>query len=348
MGVFLEDVREQPVVLGRINDFYSEASGQSLLQDAIKLGQDRSVPIILTGMGSSLFASRAAATYLWSLGRQAWFLETSELLHYGLEMLANDCLLILVSQSGETVEIKELLSSLSGPVRTIGVTNEINSTLAKSTDVCLPILAGDEGTTSSKTYTATLAVLLMLGNRLGEGDFALAQDNIDRARKRLLDLSEVIPKAILEKTAARFLQTKTTALVGRGPGVATALQGALTIKELVKIPAEGMEAAQFRHGPLEIAGSDLAAIVVITPGKTENLLISLARDLSTCGAQVVTVRRGEISLPQESGHIDGHDNEPYFSGLTDIYPIQLIAGTFAEKLGHDGTFKWITKVTSKE
>lgn len=347
MGVFFNDLREQPFVLDKIRHFYSEITGKTLLRDAVSLVRNRDNPLILTGMGSSFFAAKAAASYLWSFGRQAWFFETSDLIHYGMKILTDNPCLIVISQSGESAEIKELLARLPQHAATIGVTNQLDSSLAKNIKICLPMLAGSEGTTASKTYTASLAVLLLLCSNLGGGDCTAANQNLKQATQRLFELNETALAMPLANIIEEFPKAKTISLVGRGPGVATALQGALTIKELVKIPAEGMEAAQFRHGPLEIADSNLAAIVIASAGQTEKQLLSLAMDLSSCGVRLLTIQCGEIltDLTQKNSRVD---MDEYYSTLVDIYPVQMIADVLAVKLGRDESFRWITKVTDRE
>ncbi len=347
MRAFLNDLREQPLVLDKIHYYYSEMTGKSLFQEAASLVRNRDNPLIFTGMGSSFFAAKAATSYLWSFGRQAWFFETSDLIHYGMKILTDDSCLVVISQSGESVEIKELFTRLPKNAATIGVTNQLDSSLAKSVKVCLPMLAGSEGTTASKTYTASLAVLLLLCSNLGGGDFKAAHQNLRQAIQRLFDLNETAPAIPLANIIEEFSKAKTISLVGRGPGVATALQGALTIKELVKMPAEGMEAAQFRHGPLEIADSNLAAIVIASAGQTEKHLLSLAMDLSACGVRLLTIKCGDI-LTDLTEKISRVDIDEYFSTLIDIYPIQLIANAVAVKLDREESFRWITKVTTRE
>ncbi len=352
MKGFHDDMQEQSLILEKVAQFYSSRNGKSLLQKLQKKAVVmRNKPIILSGMGSSFFVARLAATYLWSLSLPAWFLETSDLLHYGNDVLTKDSLLFLLSQSGESIEINEILDRLSGNEQIVGITNNIKSTLGQKAGLVLPILAGDESMTSSKTYTATVAVMLLVCSSLGMNDVVLNAELISKASRILACFLENNSSDTIEAIVEKFHTAKTIFLVGRGPGVATAMQGALTLKELVKIPAEGMEAAQFRHGPLEIAGKDLTITLFASPGRTDKLLYSLAKELKECGSEVVIVREG-VAYDFKTSHINPFKpktvlNE-YFATLVDIYPVQYVADLLADRLGNSGEFRWISKVTQKE
>lgn len=349
MELFIDSVYEQGSVLKGLVNFYGGAAGSSLLTRLGKSCGCQERPIILSGMGSSCFASRIAAAYLWSLGFPARFIEASELLHYGLDVLSKDATLILVSQSGESAEVTEILERKPPAASIVGVTNEEESTLAKGAELFLPILAGCEGTTASKTYTATLATLLIACRILSHKDTAPAFAAILRVADRLAELGAGESTAQFDGIAESLRKAKAISLVGRGPGVGTAMQAALTLKELAKVAAEGMEAAQFRHGPLEIANEDFAAVVITSSSRTGGLLTGLCTDLAACGAKVLQVSGGavaefspELPLPPLT-----QVNE-YFAQLVEIYPLQILADRLAKLLGNEGSFRWITKVTARE
>lgn len=349
---FLQDMLEQPNALEQVASFYSSKTGENLFKLVSQLGAGKYKNIIFSGMGSSLAVSRFAATYLWSVGKQAWYVEASELLHYGLDALIEDTLFVLISQSGESVEIRQILDILPKETNVIGITNNMESTLAQKSSIVLPILTGEESTTSSKTYTASLAVVFLVAQILAGLHISDVLSCIKNASKSLLKLIDNVSNEVVEKATEKLKKAKAIHLIGRGPGVSTAIQGALTIKELVKIQAECMEAAQFRHGPLETVDQDTVVVVVASPGRTDSLLLSFASELQSIGATVFVIREGILyenftSLAEEAVTKAQGCNE-FSSALVDIYPIQAIANMLAEQLGRTGEFKWITKVTIKE
>ena len=131
-------------------------------------------------------------------------------------------------------------------------------------------------------------------------------------------------------------------VLGRGPARAAAEMAALTLKEAVGLPAEALETAQFRHGPLELAGPNLAAIVIATEPETESLDTSLARELREVGVAVLEITRGEGSFG--IGAIDRS-----IAPAVSIVPIQLLAHRLAIAHGREpGLYVHAAKVTIRE
>jgi glucosamine--fructose-6-phosphate aminotransferase (isomerizing) len=344
---FLQDMLEQPDKLEQLVSFYKSSNGGNMLELLSQLGENKT--LLFSGMGSSLAASRFAVTYLWSVGKQAMYIEASELLHYGMPILSEDSLLVLISQSGESVEIKEILEALPDKITLIGITSDMGSTLAQKSTVALPLLCGEESTTSSKTYTASIAVVFLVAQVLAGLDRTDVFRAITNASLTLLGQTK---ETDYQNMANKLLKAKSIHFIGRGPGVSTAIQGALTFKELVKMQVECMEAAQFRHGPLETVGPDTLVIVFASEGRTQSLLLSFATKLQECGAVVFIVKEGKL-FEHDSSHAETlaakvEAVNEFASALTDIFPIQVIANSLAEQLGTTGEFKWITKVTAKQ
>jgi glucosamine--fructose-6-phosphate aminotransferase (isomerizing) len=349
---FIQDVREQPKVFDDVTSFYGSKAGQILLDSARQLAEGAHFDVLFTGMGSSYAVSRFAATYLWSAGIKARFVEASELLHYGLGAFDNT-LLVLISQSGESVEIRGILDVLPAGVKTIGITEKMESTLARKSTIVLPIFSGDESTTSSKTYTSCIAVAFLLAQAMAGLELS---DVIQEMRKASSDISSLLEQesSVAERLAGeKFRKAKSIHFIGRGAGLATAFQGALMFKELVKIQVECMEAAQFRHGPMETVGTDTVIVVFAPAGKTDTILLSFAKELKGFGAAVFVVRDGLISdnvsvLENLANNETPHVIREFASALVDILPIQRIGHELSVQLGTTGAFKRITKVTSKE
>jgi glucosamine--fructose-6-phosphate aminotransferase (isomerizing) len=348
---FIQDVREQPKVFDYVTSFYGSKAGQNLLDSAGRLAESVQYDVLFTGMGSSYAVSRFAATYLWSAGIKARFVEASELLHYGSGAFDNT-LLVLISQSGESVEIREILDVLPAGAKTIGITGNLESTLARKSTIVLPILSGEESTTSSKTYTSCIAIALLLAQAFAGLELS---DVIQEMIKASSDISRLLDQETsgTERLAGeKFLKAKSIHFIGRGAGMTTAFQGALMFKELVKIQVECMEAAQFRHGPMETVGTDTVIVVFAPSGKTDTILLSFAKELKGFGAEVFVVRDGLI-YDNFSGLESRANNAPnvireFASALVDILPIQRIGHELSVQLGTAGAFKRITKVTSKE
>lgn len=351
MRKFSEDMIEQPYVLQQVASYYSIEEGRELLRSSKTLADRYAGRVVFTGMGSSYAASRLAGNYLWSLGIPAIYVEASELLHYGMKTILDQSLLVLISQSGESVEVKEILQQLAPSVEVIGITNDPASTLARRSSLVFPLFAGEESTTSSKTYTATLAVTLLLCGSIAGLSPDLTTASIQVASNKFSELDTNLASIDWGQVTEWVQAANAVYLIGRGPAVASALQGALTFKELVKVPAECMEAAQFRHGPLETVTDETLIFVFASQGLTSELAHSFVEELVKCGAKVIVIEEGNARIAHDAGYVRSPGGQvkldEYFSTLVDIYPVQMAANSLAERLGISG-FKWITKVTHKE
>lgn len=355
MRTFREDMAEQSDVLNAIASYYEGPEGAQLLQAVEVIGKSHTGRILFAGMGSSYAASRLAAQYLWSKGIPAMYVEASELLHYGRETLLQQSLLVLISQSGESVEVVQLLRQLPPSVEVIGITNQLASSLAQGSSIVFPLLAGEESTTSSKTYTATIAVALLLCGSLAGLSAEPALLSIRTASRRLggMDMEKLSIKGNLDRMLEGLQSADAIYLIGRGAAVTTAFQGALTFKELVKVQAESMEAAQFRHGPLETVNDQTLVIAFASQGATSGLMHAFVDELVQCGAQVIVIEEGVARIANEERDLQATDAttgelDEFFAALVDIYPVQMLANGLAERTGVGGQFKWITKVTMKQ
>src|SRR5438034_4674053 len=143
MTTMLEEVFQQPAVLADVRKFYSSA-GAIPAKGLRKLVSKWPPVVVFTGMGSSLFAAYPAQAYLSSQGIRAFVWETAELLHHHLKILRPDTLLVAVSQSGEAVEITQLLGRLPEKMGLAAVVNVEASTLARRGKLLLPMMAGQQ------------------------------------------------------------------------------------------------------------------------------------------------------------------------------------------------------------
>jgi glutamine---fructose-6-phosphate transaminase (isomerizing) len=323
MSMMMEEVLQQPAALAGLRKYYSSpgAIPGKVLRKLVK----RWPPVVVfTGMGSSLFAAYPAQAYLTAIGIRAIVWETAELLHHHLKFLGPDTLLVAVSQSGETVEITRLLDCLPKKVGLMGVVNVEASTLARRSSLLLPMMAGQQSTVSTKTYMSSVAVLMYLAFAIvGESPRALTQALIRaiEAQERILDNAE----SITAPTVEFFDNPPYVALMSRGPDLASAYQGALTLKEVVRLGAEAISAAQFRHGPIEIISPAHRYVIFARQGqrggrtKTGKFLVGLAQDIRAHGGRVLLL----TDLPVET--------EPNIR-LVRVEPLRLGLGTLVDSL----------------
>lgn len=347
MDFFLEEILEQPGVLRSIIGRYASdrSSLDSIARMMAKKG-DRSV--LLTGMGSSLFALHPGCLYLNDHGWPVHMVEASELLHYRIHAVHSGDIVVIASQSGETIEVQRLLSVLKGRSTIIGITNEPQSCLASNSELSLFLHAGEERGPASKTYTALVCVTLLMAMRLTS---TMVAEQVQKLHQAVAAVERFLGhwEEVAERTADFLKSTNHLWLLGRGPSVASALAGAVILKEAAKIRAEGMSAGQFRHGPLEAVSPETATIIFGGEGRTKDLNLKLVRDIATFGGKVVVIYNGDEQLEDSIFEIELLPTDEFCSPLAEIIPIQLLAWEIAKRKGSQpGVFGKISKVTLEE
>jgi glucosamine--fructose-6-phosphate aminotransferase (isomerizing) len=341
MTPMMEEVVQQPAALSGLRKYYA-SPGAIPLKALRKLVAHWPPTVVFTGMGSSLFAAYPAQVYLNSLGIRALVWETAELLHHHMRFLRPDTLLVAVSQSGETVEILRLLESLPEKVGLVAVVNAQESTLVRRASFFLPMMAGRQKSVSTRTYTCTVAVLMYLA-------FALARKNprtltqelklAIEAQEQILDRAEVI----IPPMAEFFGLPPYVAMMSRGADLASVHQGALMFKEVVRLGAEPISAAQFRHGPIEIINSAHRYVIFARQGKTGKFLLKLADDIRKNGGRVLLF----TDLPfDDVPNVRLIRVEPLRLGLgtlVDSVYIQLLTHELARRAGLEPGKFWIAE-----
>jgi len=332
MGQFLQEIMEQPQAFERLLGNYVEKEHEGLIRTKYEFAKGvRNV--IFTGMGSSYFAAHVAANFLNENGIAAFACEAGELLHYNIGGIRNNDLLIAVSQSGKTIEVKEIVKKLKGKITVVGVTNNENSYLGRNCNILLPMYAGQEKMTTSKTYTNTIALLLILAETL--------VDDLGNTRKEeLYQIPQFMQNLLTDweikiDPIVRFLENiPFLHLVSRGPSYATVMQSSVILKEAAHIYAEGLSGASFKHGPIEIVDSRHGAIVFAPRGKTLELNIKTAHELVNLGSSVVLISNTDESYQNNNLYqVTLPVVDEYLFPLLDIIPIEFLIVKIAQKKG---------------
>jgi glucosamine--fructose-6-phosphate aminotransferase (isomerizing) len=349
---FLAEICGQPEAIERaVQGLADQAEGLVRLGDAAAEARI----LLFTGMGASYHACYPAVSELASRGIAALPVDTAELLHFRRPLLDGGTVIVAVSQSGESAEVARLAQEVRD--RDAGrrpflaaVTNGTDNSLANLADLALDTRAGTEGGPSTKTFSASLVTLSGVTRVLGREDpfqavslTARAAEDAARSAERLLGDPEGRAEEILGWHGGRAI----TLILGRGPARAASEMGALLLKESAGIPAEALETAQFRHGPLELAGPDLAAVVVATEPETLPLDLGLATDLIRAKAAVMVVTSDEAPAGSLGVRIDPVDRT--LAPAVSIVPVQLLAWRLAVERGRTpGELTRAAKVTTHE
>jgi glucosamine--fructose-6-phosphate aminotransferase (isomerizing) len=294
---FWADVHGQPSALRGLVEGYRSEDMRPLLNDFAKLMQGSAPPINLTGMGASLFACMFAKYAFDRYGMATRVEETSYLADYGVESLTSDNVVVLISQSGESIEAKQLVERSTERCKKIVITNRPSSTVAKKADLVLPLLSPGDGSVALQTYSNTLGLLaFLIAYSLDPNWTRVVEGLSDIARS----LEGILGRAVdAAPSAADHLDgSQHTFLLGRGPCVATALEGALLLKETAKRPAEGFEAGSFRHGSVEVVDETTGCILIDTRSTASSRNRRLAEELVGYGARLLVVTDNRAGWPE--------------------------------------------------
>ncbi|MEW6181143.1 MAG: SIS domain-containing protein [Chloroflexota bacterium] len=341
---YVQDILSQPQALRAALQGYP-AQMLDLLIQALRAGKfDR---VLITGMGASLNGSYPAVLRLSALPLPILWVETAELAHFSTRQITPNTLLWVVSQSGRSAEIVRLLECCrdNPPAALLAVTNETDSPLARAADFLLPLNAGAEYTVSTRTYLNTLAVMGLAVTQILDEPLQAALDAFyaaaDAAWLYLERLNEH-----RQAFAPLVENWQNALLVGRGSSLAAVFNGALVLKEAAKFPAEGMSAAQFRHGPFELVDEHFSAVVFGGEEAARSLNINLARDILRHGGRAVWVdSRPEPDLPVWPIPA----STPLTRPVLEILPIQVLSLVLGELRGFvPGQFRHLGKVVLQE
>lgn len=324
----LDDILRQPDSLRRAWQHQLGPGADALSLAAESIASARRV--LFTGMGSSLFAAIPAAYLLEQHGMAAECVDASELLYFRHAALNPQTTVVVVSRSGESVEVLKLLPLLSAAgAKVVGVSNLETSQLAREAPLSLLFRSGNDRMVSVQSYTSSVAVLLLLAARtLGQSlSIDGVCDRIAQATAASLGAAEDWVEFFSGSTGNYFL--------GRGAAFGSAQEAALLLHEAARTPAAAQSPAQFRHGPVEATSTGTRAVVFPCVGPARDLDVALAADLQQMGASVRICDGQAIADP--------------FSPLLDIIPIQVASCAFALAQGLDpGDFRYASLVTASE
>jgi glutamine---fructose-6-phosphate transaminase (isomerizing) len=338
-GAYLADIRQQPDTLERL---IHQLEGSEACSEVAGAWRDTGTDsFVLTGMGSSYHALYPLHRALCSAGRSSCHVETAELLHGFRGVYRGTSRLIAVSQSGESAEIVGLMRHAADFGETLAVTNQPASSLGREARRTLPIHSGAEATVSCKSYLNSLAALRWLEAVVLGGNLSAVIHELQCAERVIRGYLSAWESHVAE--AARLLVgANSLFVVGRGRSLATAGAAGLTLKESTRRHAEGMSAAAFRHGPIEMIGAGSCVIVLEGEGEAATLNRRLVTDIVRAGGRAAGVSpeapESFLRLPLVP--------EPV-RPLVEMLPLQMVSLALAALDGREaGRFERASKITT--
>ena len=350
---YLADILTQADALGSA---LSRFDPKSLMSLADELQNRRFDRVIMTGMGASLYACYPAWLNMTSSGLPVIWVDTAELIHYARDLIGDRTLLWVVSQSGRSAEILALLYKLRAQPQVVllGTVNDLESSLGQAADYLIPIDATAEQTVSTRTTVNTIAITQLSAQLFCGQDLTTGLNDLEQTCRGMATYLRDW-QAHLEALDDVPGLPETLVLLGRGASVASAYYGALVLGEASKYPAIGMQAAEFRHGPVEITNPDLTVLLCAGPLNTLSLNLGLLHDLVQYGAKVCWLSVSEeTDLPEEhraagAAAISAPRAQGIGLPIAELLPVQLLSVSIGLRLGIvPGEFKFIGKVTLSE
>ena len=259
-------------------------------------------------------------------------------------LLNKKTLLLLISQSGETADtLAALREGLKKKARIISICNVVDSSIVRSSHGVIYTHAGPEiGVASTKAFTTQLVVLYLLALHLGKLTRRLSTDKEKGLIKDLVKLPRQVEKILEEDSTIRtiahyYMNYRDFLYLGRGINYPIALEGALKLKEISYIHAEGYPAGEMKHGPIALIDEQMPVVVLLSKGVTFDKIMSNVEEVKARGGKIIAVTpkiSKEISSKADI-IIKIPENNSYLMPILFTLPLQLLAYHIAEFKGTD-------------
>ncbi len=341
----LKEIYEQPTALtntliGRLHD----TTGEVNLDITLDPTSFKRISII--ACGTAYYAGLVGEYLIEQLARIPVEVDVASEYRYRDPLVSKDTLAIVISQSGETIDTLEALREAKrGGARTLGIINAKGSSMTRELDDTLYIHAGPEiGVASTKAYTSMVGAMLMLALWLARARGTLTQE----AGKELLHAARALPRLVEEAlepsrvervkaVAEKYAHSRDYLFLGRGVNAPTALEGALKLKEISYIHAEGYPAGEMKHGPIALIDPSLPVVVVATESRLLEKTISNVQEVRARGGQVILLLSdGDTENAQHADEVlyvpRSHE---MVSPIVNVVALQLLSYFTASHLGRD-------------
>ena len=346
----LKEIHEQPesamgALHGRIAFLQGEAQLDEMLlpfTDAEAVALTR---VVFLGMGTSVHAGLVGARYMETLARIPASVVNAAEFPYSDPVLDEHTLVVGVTQSGETADtLQALHEARARGARTAAITNVPESEATRIVEHPLLMHAGYEvGVASTKTMVNSMVVMYLAACALGQQRGTLSEERAARCVEEITRLPALLGAAIemaeenVEEIARRYMNTRRFLFLGRGLMEPVAREGAYKMKETSYIHAEGMSAAEIKHGPIALIDEE-TPVVALAPRNAlyEKMLISMSQVRARGGKVIAVATTGSTEI---ASHADDvlwiPECPPLLQPMVAVAPLQLLAYRTADLLGND-------------
>jgi glucosamine--fructose-6-phosphate aminotransferase (isomerizing) len=342
----LKEIFEQPDALstcmgGRID----RQNGKIILGGIADYFRDLTCArrLILTGCGTAFHACLVGEFLFEQLARTPTETEYASEFRYRNPIIEDGTVVIAISQSGETADTLAAVEQAKERGATVlGIVNVVGSTIARTTDAGVYLHVGPEiGVASTKAFTAQLAVLTMLAIELGRRRH-ISSDQASRYIDALAEIPEKISSILemsdhIKEIASANIDRENWLFLGRGLNYPVALEGALKLKEISYIHAEGLPAAEMKHGPIALIVDGMPAVFIATAGPQYDKIMGNIEEVKARGGKIIVVAtEGDENIKKHADHLITIPDAPeLLQPMLTVVPLQLLAYHAAVLRGHD-------------
>ncbi len=341
-----KEIHEQPEVVGHTLAHYVDMATEKVAMP-VKLPFDfKDIQrVSITACGTASYAGFVAKYWFERLARLPVELDVASEFRYREAPLRKGDLAIFISQSGETADtLAALRYAKSQGLHTISVVNVPTSTIARESETALPTLAGPEiGVASTKAFTCQLAALATIAIAAGRARGELSETDETKLVHGLIEVPRLMTQALalepqIEKLARDIAKSQDVLYLGRGTNYPLALEGALKLKEISYIHAEGYAAGELKHGPIALIDEKMPVVVIAPYDRVFEKTVSNMQEVAARGGRIIlmTDARGAREATVDSlVTIILPDMPATVTPLVYAIPVQLLAYHTAVVMGTD-------------
>jgi glucosamine--fructose-6-phosphate aminotransferase (isomerizing) len=341
----MKEICEQPQVIGDTIQSYYNPESQTITLPKLPFDLNKVDRITIVACGTSYYAGLVGSYWFQKLARLPVDVDIASEFRYRHPVLKKGSLAIFISQSGETADtLAALRLCKQEGVHTLAIVNVGESTMAREADAMVMTLAGPEiGVASTKAFTAQLSVLACLALAMGRQLGRIAHDAEAKHVQALVSVparvADVLQSDVhIRDVAAKVAEARDVIYIGRGTGFPIALEGALKLKEISYIHAEGYAAGELKHGPIALLDENMPVIAIAPSDDLFDKTASNIEEVIARGAKVLlfTDAKGAKRLAAKAWvTIELPEVEAFVTPLLYALPVQLLAYHVAVAKGTD-------------
>jgi len=340
-----KEIYEQPIVVAQTLRGYLQRLEEEVTLPIPEFDLSAIRRVTIVACGTSFYAGMVAKYWFEQFARVAVDIDVASEFRYRAPVMEPGGLMIVISQSGETADTLAALRHAKAEGQTIAaVVNVPTSTMAREADLLLPTHAGPEiGVASTKAFTCQLAVLAALAANLAKAKGRMDRDEEKEIVLHLAEAPAALNDALsrdeaIEAMAGSVAGARDVLYLGRGTDYPLAMEGALKLKEISYIHAEGYAAGEMKHGPIALIDENVPVIVIAPSGPLFEKTVSNMQEVQARGGKVVLISDAEgIAAAGDNclATIEMPKVHPLIAPIVYAVPVQLLAYHVAVAKGTD-------------